>query len=204
MGDLVVYKPQDISTAESLAVVRMDKRVPHYRDISRDERIGWLIGRIAQANMLRHQKADAQVLEMDAVALDGYIIEDIYISDFTLNEIDEAFRMGLINKYGDYYGVNAISLFGFLEGYFRSDKKQRAIRIVQAQRKKERLEKEAKAQRELARLEGWGVKVKTISEGELQAIALGVEQELKAEKSKAHRELVKQQAEEIRRKYGKE
>lgn len=202
MGDLVVYKPLDISTAEGLAVVRMDKRIPHYRDIPRDRRVGWLIERIAQANMLRHQKADAQVLEMDAIALDGYISEDIYISDFTLNEIDEAFRMGLINKYGDYYGVNAISLFGFLEGYFRSEKKQRAIRIVQAQRKKERLEREAKEQREKLRLEGWGVEMKTVTREEMQGLAKDMARAFSQEKSKEHRELIRRQAAEIRKKYG--
>lgn len=176
MEKMVLYKPQDISTAESLAILRLDKSVPHYRNIPKDKRVSWLIERIAQANLLRHQKVDglAQVLEMDALALDAYIMENIYYSDFTLNEIEEAIRMGLVGKYGEYYGINAISLYGFIEGFFKSEKKQKAIKLVQAQRKREQREQYEREQREKARLEGWGVPMKTVTQEEINNVVKSI------------------------------
>lgn len=170
MGELTIYRSCDISTSEKLAIVRMDASVPHYKNIPRGRRIEWLIERIAQLNLILHHKGDGQVFGMDAMALDGYISEDIYIRDFTLQEIDEAFKMGLIGKYGEFYGINAVSLFQFLTGYFRSEKKQRAIKLVQAAQKKAQREQYEREQREKARLEGWGVPMKTVTSEDVNAI----------------------------------
>lgn len=207
MGELTIYRPCDISTSEKLAMVRMDSNVPHYRNVPRNRRIEWLIEKIAQLNLMLHHKGDGQVFEMDAIALDSYISDDIYINDLTMQEIDEAFKMGLIGKYGEFYGINAVTLFQFLLGYFKSEKKQKAIKLVQEAQKRAKREQYEKDQREKARLEGWGVEMKTVTEADIKAIMGDFgkikRDEDKARKSAEHRELIKQQVEQIRKTYEK-
>ena len=79
--------------------------------------------------------------------------------------------MGLVGKFGEYFGLNSLTFFGFLQGYLKTDKKLRAIKIVQQYNKKKKQEEYDKKQRELARMEGWGVKVKTVTWDEMVNIA---------------------------------
>lgn len=167
----------DISTPEKLAALRINKDVPHFRAIARTERCTMLADLIMQAYILKHQTPElgnmstGQVVELDAAALDGFIMEDIHISDYTFAEIGEAFRMGLVGKFGEYFGLNSLTFFGFLQGYLKTDKKLRAIKIVQQYNKKKKQEEYDKKQRELARMKGWGVKVKTVTWDEMVNIA---------------------------------
>ena len=141
----------EIATPQALARVRLSTDVPHYSRIPRQQRLSWLSDEILRLNLIKHQKVAmegfsmAQIIDMDATTLDTYIMEDAVISDFTLAEIDEAFKLGLVNRYGEYYGINAVSLYRFLEGYLRSPKKQQAIRIVRAVRETERRRQAAPA-----------------------------------------------------------
>lgn len=119
-----------IPDAESLAAVRMDSSVPHYRDLAKGERITWLKGQILSLNMIRHQMVEDWQVEFDATALDEFIMDDHFASDYTLPEIKDAFKRGLMGDYGDYYGLTAESLYGFIKGYFMSEKKRKATEIV--------------------------------------------------------------------------
>lgn len=94
-------------------------------------------GEIITLNMIRHQKVESQQVEFDAYALDGFIMDDHYASDYTLPEIKDAFKRGMMGDYGDYYGLTAESLFGFLRGYLVSPKKREATEIVRKSLRKD-------------------------------------------------------------------
>ena len=119
-----------IPDAESLAAVRMDSSVPHYQDLAKGERITWLKGQILSLNMIRHQMVEDWQVEFDATALDEFIMDDHFASDYTLPEIKDAFKRGLMGDYGEYFGLTAESLYGFIRGYFMSAKKRKATEIV--------------------------------------------------------------------------
>lgn len=120
----------DIHDAESLAAVRLDKAVPHYKDLAQPKRVTWLKEQIMTLNMIRHQVVEDFQLEFDAKVLDEFIMDDYFASDYTFPEIKDAFKRGLMGDYGDYFGLTAESLYGFIRGYFMSDKKRKATEIV--------------------------------------------------------------------------
>ena len=119
-----------IPDAQSLAALRLDKSVPHYKDVEKGSRIGWLKEKILTLGMIRHQVAESWQVEFDANILDEFIMDDQFASDYTFPEIWDAFRRGLMGDYGEYFGLTAESLYGFIRGYFMSDKKRKATEIV--------------------------------------------------------------------------
>lgn len=119
-----------IPDAKTLASVRMDKSIPHYKDLAQAQRVKWLKGEIMSLNMIRHQMAEDWQVEFDAQALDEFIMDDHFAADYTFSEIKDAFKRGLMGDYGDYYGLTAESLYGFIRGYFMSEKKRTATRLV--------------------------------------------------------------------------
>ncbi len=115
----------------TLASIRLDeRRHPHYATIPLNARRQWLSAEIVKLNMLKHQRPDPDILELDTVALDEYIMADTLVRDLTQAEIDFAFRSGLKGDYGEYYGLTADSMFGFLEGFLHTPEKKEAARLV--------------------------------------------------------------------------
>ena len=146
-----------IGTAENLATMRLNSvRYPHYKTVGRTARIEWLNLEIMKYMRLSHMKpADTTI---DAVALDEMIMEDRFISDLIQPEMDYAFRQGIFGKYGEFYGITAMSLYGFLEAYMCEDKKITATKIIQAENAKKdaeqkRKEREAEQKRIRAEIE---------------------------------------------------
>ena len=119
-----------IPDAKTLASVRMDKSIPHYKDLDQAQRVKWLKGQIMSLNMIRHQMAEDWQVEFDAQALDEFIMDDHFASDYTFSEIKDSFKRGLMGDYGEYYGLTAESLYGFIRGYFMSEKKRTATKLV--------------------------------------------------------------------------
>lgn len=119
-----------IPDAKSLAALRLDKSVPHYKAIPVGDRITWLKERILTLGMIKHQVAESWQVEFDAKVLDEFIMDDYFASDYTLAEIWDAFKRGLMGDYGEYYGLTAESLYGFIRGYFMSEKKRAATKLV--------------------------------------------------------------------------
>lgn len=119
-----------IPDAESLAALRMDKSVPHYRSVAKGERIAWLKSQIMTLNMIRHQMVEGWQVEFDANALDDFIMDDHFASDYTFPEIKDAFKRGMMGDYGEYFGLTAESLYKFIKDYFMSEKKRKATEIV--------------------------------------------------------------------------
>ena len=119
-----------IPDAESLAALRLDKSIPHYKDVKKVERINWLKSQIMTLNMIRHQMVEGWQVEFDANALDDFIMDDHFAKDYTFPEIKDAFKRGLMGDYGEFFGLTAESLYGFIRGYFMSEKKRKATEIV--------------------------------------------------------------------------
>lgn len=128
----------DISTAQSLALHRMNAEIPHYRDIEQGHRFQWLGTEIVKLNQILHRETVDDFLNTDVVALDETIMDDMYLSDLTFEEIDEAFSRGVCGSYGDYYGLNPPSMLGFLRSYMETPKKKEATKIARAQQEERR------------------------------------------------------------------
>lgn len=193
----------DITTPEGLVAHRLDKSIPHYKDVSRERRLAWLRATILSLNAIRHQRIEldgytpAELIGLDADTLDSYIMDSIYFSDFTFYEVQEAFRMGIVGTYGEYYGINAVSLYGFLEGYWKSPKKQKAVVQIRQARLKARQEEEEKRQRDLARMQSWGANVRTVNEKTINDFAKDMAEKKRLDEE--HRAKVRAQAEAIKR-----
>lgn len=128
-----------IGPPSSLAALRMDEaNHPHYGKIPTVPRRKWLTSQLTKLIMLKHQRPDPDMLQLDVVALDEYIMEDEFARDLTLDEIDYAFRHGLKGDYGEYYGLTADSLFGFLKGFMNTPEKLEAARIIREAREKKK------------------------------------------------------------------
>ena len=119
-----------IPDAQALASVRLDKSVPHYKDFATADRMRFLREQIMSLNMIRHQMAEDWQVEFDARALDEFIMDDHFASDYTLSEIKDSFKRGLMGDYGEFFGITAESLYGFIRGYFMGEKKRKATEIV--------------------------------------------------------------------------
>ena len=143
-----------ISSPQSIAAVRMDRRrFPLYRDLPEKERQMWLARQFLHlASISRMREYTADEATVGAVALDERIADSAELSGLTAPEIEYAFRNGVFGAYGEYYGLNAISLYGFLEGYFKSEKKAESTRLVREAREAA-IRNEAEAERARIRAE---------------------------------------------------
>ena len=121
-----------VSSAESIAAVRLDrKRFPIYRDIPGRERQMWLAKQLLQlASISRTKEYTADEATVAAVALDERVADSKELSTLTIPEMEYAFRSGVFGAYGEYYGLSAVSLYGFLNSYFKSERKAESTRLV--------------------------------------------------------------------------
>ena len=134
-----------IPDAASLADVRLNRSVPHYKNFQPSARVGWLKKQLISLYAIKHiNLSDAngnsrmQMIATDASALDGFIMRDAIVSDFTLAEISDAFLSGLAGDYGDYVGLASDTLFRFLRAFRDSEKKAEATRLVRERRELEK------------------------------------------------------------------
>lgn len=116
----------------------MDKSVPRYKGESEYKRKKWLYRQIGGCHILAHTAVTSwEVLTIDADVLDASMMSDPAIADLTALEIQDAFRCGVSGIYGEFYGINPKTLFGFLKSYLASDKKQQAHRIIISRQSRE-------------------------------------------------------------------
>lgn len=120
-----------IRTAEEIAGVRLAPlKHPHYGDMPVDVRRAWLAQEVVKINMVKHIRPDADMLSYDVTALDDYMMENMVTRDLTQAEIDRAFLLGIRGDFGEYYGLTADSLYGFIDGYIHTPEKREAARLV--------------------------------------------------------------------------
>ena len=190
-----------VADARSLAQIRLHpERYPRYSSVPREARIEWLSFEILKYYKLSHMKpADTTV---DAVALDEMMTRDQYIADLTQPEIDEAFRNGIFGRYGEFYGVTAMSLYGFLEAFIGSAEKREAAELVRkAKREDARREEEERERRKIrAEIEEAKRNGTFVPTGRAWYSPKKVDDALlESDNSAAHREKIRRQAEEILR-----
>ncbi len=129
----------DISTPEKLAVVIADPTIARYKDLPADVRKLWLGSQIyALCLILHYQAPAAEDVTMDCAFADQMIMDDKGIRCLKQVEMQEAFRRGIAKEYGEFYGVTASSLIGFLKGYISSEKRAKAIAILYTQEQQKR------------------------------------------------------------------
>ena len=147
-----------IATAMSLADIRLnEKQFPRYKNIPQPQRIEWLAGEIKTlAEITRIKDFGGRDAIMMAGVLDEMILQEFYMADLTLPEIHDAFKCGVFGKYGEFYGISAPNLYGFLESFINSDKKREAAELVRktkAQMRAERTRMEYEAEQRKIRAE---------------------------------------------------
>ena len=187
----------DISDAAALAAARMGG-LPRYGKVPQQTRVRWLSKEIIALGRLRHSAVSAEDAIIDAAALDTMMVRDPLLADLTQPEITEAFRDGLFGLYGEFYGVTAMSLYGFLLSFLGTDKKRDAAAMVRRAREREReernrLEREEERRRTLAEME----EAKRNGTFRPTGRAWYRPEEAAGTDSAAHREKVRRQAEEI-------
>lgn len=187
-----------VRTGEALADLRTDGVTPHYQYIADEDRKDWVVQEIFTLGFLSHSNIDAAVVMLDAGAFDEAVMRDNAMRDLTLVEMHEAFVAGFTGDYGDYFGITARSLVGFLRGYLRSEKKLESARIIQKRDEQAEAERTARFWRELNQAE---------KEGRITIPKFGSGKEARRSMTdaerKAHREKIAGQAEEIYGRYGK-
>jgi len=190
-----------ITTAESLAQIRMDERsYPHYKSVTRQARLEWLANQIKYlASITRMRDFDAREAILMATALDDIISMDAVSADLTLAEMADAFKKGVFGFYGEFYGVSAPNLYGFLDKFITSEIKKEATALVlkshegsYAEKKTaEKEEQQRRIREEIEEAKRAGTFVPT---GQVWFKPQMVND---AVSSKEHREKVRQQAREI-------
>ena len=117
----------DISTPEKLALLISDPRIAKYRDIPEGIRLTWMGTQIYALCLILHYQAPSAVdVRVDAMFADKMIMENDGLKALTQVEMQEAFRRGIAKEYGEFYGITASSLIGFLKGFRGSAKRQQA------------------------------------------------------------------------------
>lgn len=205
----IISSGGNIATADDLARLRLatdDAGVriyPRYKDGRDEQRLSWLNKQFFGLALIAHQTVDPTTIKVDLFTLDREIMDHSVLRELTLVEMQEAFRRGIFKEYGEYYGLTAVSLIGFLKGFVRSDKKVAASSIIYKLEAKKEQEANARFFRELYAAEKEGkVEVPDFSANRIngpQAKKTYTDEELAA-----HREKIRQQAEMIRRQAGKE
>lgn len=121
-----------IDTPRSLADIRLDEvRFPRYKSIPQPERLKWMSAEIKTlAELARIRDIDGRNSILMAVPLDEMLMDEPAMADLTLPEFHDAFRSGVFGKYGEFYGISAPNLFGFVRSFLESEKKLEATKIV--------------------------------------------------------------------------
>lgn len=166
---------------------------PHYRTIAEKSRKEWLSGQIfTLAGLLRVKDYGTNDAMTAASFLDGQIMRHKFISDYTLVEISEVFRLGLFGEYGEWRGLTVQTLWGFLQKSLNSPTRQEAINLIYTRRQAEAAKAEqARLRAEIEKAKADGSFVPT---GKIPTLGRPVYDEAEAQ---AHRDRVRQQAREI-------
>lgn len=121
-----------LNTPEGIAAVRLDeRRYPRYGGLGARQRQLFLsdqIQRLVAAARIRDINGEEVINQ--ASALDEMIMKNEAISGLSIVEMTEAFKNGLFGVYGEFYGLSAPNLYGFLRSYLESEVKQASTAIV--------------------------------------------------------------------------
>jgi len=209
---LTSNSPVQASTPEAIASIRMDVAThPRYGKVSRTARREWLAKEIkVLASIVRIKDFDGREAVFMASTLDDMFSVNDLMSDLTFPELHEAFMGGVFGKYGEFYGLTAPNLYGFVDSYLGSEKKLEASRIIREANEKKRVREREEEQRRMreeveeAKRKGEYTPGEIFGHTSLKSAlkSIGaIEAEVKA-KDAAHREKVHRQAMEILKEAG--
>ena len=191
-----------IATAEQLADVRAAKLAdgrnayPRYKEGGDAERYSWLNKQFFGLALIAHITIDPVTIKVDVDTLDSEVMQDSYLRELTLVEMQEAFRKGLNGEYGEYFGLSSVSLLKFLKGFIRSEKKAAAAAIFHRRRAKAEQEANERFYKELYEAQKAG-KIELPDFSHMRINGQQAKKVYTSEESAAHRERVRQQAEAI-------
>lgn len=133
-----------IATAEQLAAVRLNPNIPRFYMLKKADRINWLKDQIFVLNYMRHVKEVNELdILIDATATDYAITEEQPgLATLTQVEMQDAFRMGINGSFGEFYGITPATLVGFLNSYWKIEKRQKSTTIIYQKKKAEEEEKQ--------------------------------------------------------------
>ena len=142
-----------IATPQALAEIRLDeRRYPHYRNISVRDRVAWLANQVKYlASVARIRDFDPRESILTATAIDEMVCTDSDMMELTLPEMADAFKSGVFGKYGEFFGLSAPNLYGFLNSFLDSQKKKEASALVLKSREQSYAEKKAAEKEEMQR-----------------------------------------------------
>jgi len=134
----ILRTSSDLTTAEKLAEHIADSRIAKYKDLPEEIRRAWLGMQIYALCYILHYNPPAPAdVEVDATFADRLIMEDEGAKCFTQAEMQEAFRRGISKEYGEFFGITAPTLMGFIKGFKKSEKRQSALKILYDKEQKE-------------------------------------------------------------------
>lgn len=186
-----------LNTPEAIAEVRLNERMyPRYYNIPQPSRLEWLSKQAKTlASITRIKDFDGREAIVTASSLDEMIMKNEAISGLTEAEMAEAFKSGVFGLYGEFYGLSAPNLYGFLRSYLESEKKQAATAMVRTRfEEKKRLEQEERQRRIRAEIEEAKRNGSFVPTGRAWFQPKTVDDAID---ESAHREMVRQQAREI-------
>lgn len=163
----IIRTSNSIATAEQLAALIVNPTVPKYGQLPEGARRRWLGQQIIGLNYIAHSsRAMTEVdLTIETTMLDQIIMDNGSLRSLTQVEMQEAFRRGIAKEYGDYYGITASSIAGFLNGFLRGEKRQKAKAILYEREQKELREGDARFWKELSEAKERGVEIPLFNHG---------------------------------------
>lgn len=126
--------------------LRLDPNTPRIKAIAPNNGIVRLQQMVLAACTLRGQKTDKEIIEGTAAALWEEITADFPL--LTMEEVGYAIKQGTYEKYGEVYGINAVSLYKMVASYTESSEQQALAERV-------RMAKEQKMQTQAAKNAEW-------------------------------------------------
>lgn len=186
-----------LNTPEAIAEVRLNERMyPRFCNLGARERQMFISQQLqALATLARIRQFDGDETIAQSAALDEMILKNEAISGLTMVEMAEAFKSGVFGLYGEFYGLSAPNLYGFLRSYLESELKQDATAMVRTRfEEKKRLEQEERQRRIRAEIEEAKRNGSFVPTGNAWFKPQTVDDAID---NSAHREMVRQQAREI-------
>ena len=158
----ILRTSSSIDTPEKLAALISDESVPKYCNIDELSRKRWLGEQINALNYMTHSSKITSEIDLlvEASMLDQSIMDD-NARWLTQTEMQEAFRRGITREYGDFFGITAGTLVGFLRGFMAGEKRQRAKAIIRERESRREKEADERLWAEIQRKKAEGMFVPT-------------------------------------------
>ena len=121
-------------------------RSPKVKDTDEPVAEKHLVTLIDAACMAKGVNMQKEAMDLTAAMLLRQMREDRITADLTWEEVSKAIQEGTFGKYGEVYGINAVSLYDMVWGYVESQEraaliqKERDLRYGEDRKRQEKLE----------------------------------------------------------------